>query len=147
MRTRATMKTEATTAGRTPSETTEARRFALILTGVLILLGLFALWKHHPTRAGACLAAAALVPVLAYLARPVWIRFFRAWMKFAEILGCVMTRVILTVFFYALLTPYGLVARLFRKDPLDLGWKRRKPSYWIETPMAVPERERYERQY
>jgi hypothetical protein len=88
-----------------------------------------------------------LAPLLAYLAYPVWVRFFRAWMKFAEILGRVTTRVILTVFFYALLTPYGLVARLFRTDPLDLSWKHRKPSYWIEKPVAAPERERYERQY
>jgi hypothetical protein len=151
MMTRGTMTTEATTAAamtrKTISETKEARRFAFLLAGMLVLLGLLALWKHHSTRAGACLTAAALAPALAYLAYPAWIRFFRTWMKFAEILGCVMTRVILTVFFYALLTPYGLVARLFRKDPLDLSWKRRKPSYWIEKPMAAPERERYERQY
>lgn len=132
---------------RTISEKKEARRFALILAAILGLLGLLALWKHHSSRAQACLAAAMLAPVLAYLAYPAWIRFFRAWTKFAEVLGWVMTRIILTLFFYALLTPYGLVARLFRKDPLDLSWKRRKPGYWIEKPMAAPERERYERQY
>ena len=145
---------------RTISEKKEARRFALILAAILGLLGLLALWKHHSSRAQACLAAAicvtragaaASIPtraeVAAYLAYPAWIRFFRAWTKFAEVLGWVMTRIILTLFFYALLTPYGLVARLFRKDPLDLSWKRRKPGYWIEKPMAAPERERYERQY
>ena len=141
------MMTRKTMTERTISETKDARRFALILAGILGLLGLLALWKHHPSRARACLAAAVLAPVLAYLAYPVWIRFFRAWMKVAEVLGWVMTRVILTVFFFALLTPYGFVARLFRKDPLDLSWKRRKPSYWIEKPTAAPERERYERQY
>jgi hypothetical protein len=133
--------------GKTISETREARRFSLLLAGILVLLGLLALWKHHPARARACLAAAVLAPALAYLAFAVWIRCFRAWMKFAELLGWVMTRVTLTVFFYALLTPYGLVARLFRKDPLDLSWKRRRSGSWIEKPIAAPERERYERQY
>jgi hypothetical protein len=129
------------------SETREARRFSLFLAGIGVLLGLLALWKHHPSRARVCLAAAVLAPLLAYLAFPLWIRFFRVWMKFAEMLGWVMTRVILTVFFYALLTPYGLVSRLFRNDPLDLNWKRRKPSYWVEKPAAAPESESYERQY
>ncbi len=134
-------------ARKTLSEQKEARRFALILAGVLILFALLAWWKHHPMRVRACLAAAALAPILAFWVFPLWIRFFRLWMKIAELLGWVMTRVILTVFYFLLLTPYGLVARLFREDPLDLNWKRRKPSYWIDQPPVAPERERYERQY
>jgi hypothetical protein len=129
------------------TERREARRFSLILAGILVLLALLAWWKDHETRAQACAVAAVLAPALAYLAFSVWIRFFRVWMKFAEVLGWVMTRVILTVFFYVLLTPYGLVARLFREDPLDLNWKRRKPSYWIDKPSVAPKQERYERQY
>lgn len=132
---------------KTRSETREAKRFSLILAGILIALGLLAWWKGHDRRAMACGGAAILAPLLAYLAFPLWIRFFRVWMKFAEALGWVMTRVILTVFFYVLLTPYGLVARLFREDPLDVSWKRRKSSYWIDKPAAAPELERYERQY
>jgi hypothetical protein len=131
----------------TISQTREARRFSIVLAAILVLLAVLALWKHHPTRARACLASAVLAPALAYLALPLWIRFFRVWMKFAEVLGWVMTRVILTVFFYAMLTPYGLVARLFRRDPLDLDWRHRKPSYWIDKPPLAPEQERYERQY
>jgi hypothetical protein len=131
----------------TISQTREARRFSLILAGILGLLAVFALWEHHPTRARTCLVSAVLAPALAHLALPLWIRFFRVWMKFAGVLGWVMTRVILTVFFYVLLTPYGLVARLFRRDPLDLDWQQRKPSYWIDKPSVAPEQERYERQY
>jgi hypothetical protein len=136
-----------TTTARTISEKREARRFSLLLACILALLGTLALWKHHPSRARACLAAAVLAPLLAYLAPPVWIRFYRTWMRFAELIGWMMTRVILTLFFYGLLTPYGLVTRLFRSDPLDLSWKLRKASYWVEKPAAAPERERYERQF
>jgi hypothetical protein len=135
------------TSGKAASEAREARRFSLLLAGTLGLLGLLALWKHHPARARACLAAAVLAPILAYLALPVWMRLFGLWMKFATLLDWLMTRFVLTVFYYALLTPYGLVARLFRGDPLDLSWKRRKPSYWVEKPAAAPERDRHERQY
>jgi hypothetical protein len=134
-------------AKQTKSEAREARRFALILAGILVVLALLAWWKGHDRRALACGAGALLAPLLAYLAFPLWIRFFRVWMKFAEALGWVMTRVILTVFFYLLLTPYGLVSRLFREDPLDLSWKRRKPSYWIDKPASASGPERYERQY
>lgn len=138
---------ETTDAVATAAETQRSQRFSALLGGTLIVLGLVALWRHHPLRAGACLAAAVLAPAAAYLASPLWVRVFRAWMKFAELLGWLTTRVVLTVFFYALLTPYGLVSRLLRQDPLDLNWRRRRPSYWIDKPSSPPARERYERQY
>ena len=42
------------------------------------------------------------------------------WMTFAAILGWVMTRVILSIVFYLIITPIGLVTRIIGEDFLAL---------------------------
>lgn len=57
--------------------------------------------------------------------------FYRVWMLMAAALGWVMTRLILTVVFYGLLTPLGLGARLLGTRFLELEIDKACPSYWI----------------
>jgi hypothetical protein len=52
-------------------------------------------------------------------------------MKFAEIMGAIMTRVILTLSFYVVITPFGLLLRLMGKDLLDIRMDRPRDTYWI----------------
>ena len=70
----------------------------------------------------------------------------RAWLKFAEVLGAVNTRAILSVLFYAVLTPIGVVLRAFR-DPLDRTLDDRAASNWKRRPAGPVTRERYEQQF
>ena len=53
------------------------------------------------------------------------------WMIFAIILGWFMTRIILSLLFYLVLTPIGLTLRILGKDLLNLRFNGSK-SYWIE---------------
>jgi hypothetical protein len=129
------------------SETKEARRFALILVILLSALAGLSFWRHHTNRAAILIGAAALVAVVSLAAFPVWMRFFRLWMKFALVLNWVMTRVILSVFFYVVLTPVGLVMRLIGKAPLDLAWKDGKATYWIDKPAGETSLSRYEKSF
>jgi hypothetical protein len=47
------------------------------------------------------------------------------WFGLSAILGTIMSRVILTVIFFILVTPIGLLRRAFGKDPLKMKlWKR-----------------------
>lgn len=54
----------------------------------------------------------------------------KVWMGIAVILGFIMTRVILSILFYFVVTPIGLVARLFKKDFLNLKLNRNSETYW-----------------
>ena len=76
------------------------------------------------------LAFALWIPALLFPAalRPV----YKTWMKIGETLGFVNSRIILFIFFYLILAPFGMVLRLFGFDPM-----RRKLddsiSYRIES--------------
>ncbi len=51
------------------------------------------------------------------------------WLKFAEILGSVMSKVILSVVYFVFLVPIAVLYRLTKKNPLFL--KRRQGSYYV----------------
>ena len=129
------------------SEEREAKRFGVIL-GVLFLgLASFALWRGHTGRATVVAVLAVSAAILPFLAPALWLRVFRRWMQLAEVLSWVMTRVILTVFFYLVLTPVGLFMRLIRKDLLDERFRDGRPTYWKDKDPITPTLERYAKRF
>ena len=58
-----------------------------------------------------------------------------------------MTRVILTVLFCLVVTPTGILARMFGKHFLDIKFDRNVDSYWIARKSAAVERKSYENQF
>ena len=121
----------------------DLRKFGLVMTVPLALIGGYLWWKGRgaaPYVVGAAaffLLSGLLVP---QLLRPVE----KIWMKFAEILSAIMTRVILTLAFYLVISPFGLLLRLLGKDLLNLRFDQERESYWIpvepDGPASRPDR-------
>jgi hypothetical protein len=85
----------------------------------------------RPGVKGAFLAAAVVLLGAGLFVRPVGALIARAWLKLAEVLGAVNSRIILAAIFYLFLTPIAVLARLIRGDFLHLrkrGGAGR--SYW-----------------
>jgi len=134
------------------TEKEQAQQFALTLPVILGALSALLYWgvgPFHvkPRLATALLIAAPAVCAVAVILPPVWLRFFRLWMKLAEGLAFVMTRVILSVFFFLILAPIGLAMRLFGRRPLDTAWKDGKSTYWIDKEPGEYTVERYQKQF
>ena len=53
------------------------------------------------------------------------------WFKFGIFLGKVVSPIILGFIFFIVVTPTGILVRLFKKDLLNLKFHSRQ-SYWIE---------------
>jgi hypothetical protein len=51
-------------------------------------------------------------------------------MGFGLFMGATISRLILVVVFYLVVTPTGLAMRAMGKHPLDLRWDREAASYW-----------------
>ena len=71
----------------------------------------------------------------------------KVWMTLALILGWFMSRVILTILFYLVLTPIGFIAKIFRKRFLSLKLDKEKKSYWEKREERLPSITEYERQF
>lgn len=107
----------------------DIQKFGYLVGGIIVLIGLFILWKgtaDYRIFLGLGLALIILGAVIPLILKPI----YYIWMVFATILGWIMTRVILTVIFYLIVTPIGLIAKIFRKKFLDLSFKTNDTTYW-----------------
>ncbi len=72
---------------------------------------------------------------------------YKIWMIFSIILGFIMTRIILSVLFYSVITAIGFLSRLFGRKFLDLNFKTDEKSYWNLRSSSSELTEDYERQF
>ncbi len=56
---------------------------------------------------------------------------YKIWMGFAFALGWVISRIILTILFYLILTPIGTLAKVFGKKFLNVNFNNKAKSYWM----------------
>ncbi len=116
------------------------QKFGFTVGGVFGLLGGVLLWKHGGEGvAGWILLGIGLFLIGSALLRAPWLPLIeRIWMAVATVMGEIMTRVILTVVFVVVLTPLGIVQRLFRRKEAVAS----KDSFWIrrEQPLRNMER-------
>ncbi len=128
-----------------PSRT--LRQFAGMWT---LFFGGLACWQglvRDNTTVAWILAGLALAVGPLGLIKPQAIRLvFVGAMLLAFPIGWLVSRVILALIFYGLITPVGLVLRLTRRDPLCRGYRPDLESYWQPKPMPTDVRS-YFRQF
>lgn len=128
------------------SDKRQLRNFGLSVGGVVFLIGAFLFWKSNANALNFLGVGAALV--LFGLTFPaILLPLQKIWMTFAVIMGWVMTRIILAVLYYFILTLIGLVARLTGKQFLELKWDRSQHTYWNFRENRDFERKIYEKQF
>jgi len=121
------------------------KEFGLIVGGVFVLLGLWWLYRGKFTTAAYVLSAAGAVLILCGLILPRLLTVPRKfWMKLAEGMSYVSSRIILAVVFFLVLTPIGLVKRAMGWDPLQRRSGSRH-TFWQTYPERNPRH--YERMF
>ena len=55
----------------------------------------------------------------------------KTWIKFGEILGSIVSPIVMAIIFFGIVTPIGLFLKLIGKDVLKLK-QDKKNTYWIE---------------
>ncbi len=130
------------------ADTTHAqeRSFGLSVGAVFWLLAAFALWRGRQAT-GCTLGLVAVALLVPAVTRPAWLRIPSGlWWRMAHVLGRINARVILSVFFFVVITPTGLVLRLCGWDPLHLR-RTDRGSGWMPHPQRHRDPKHYERMY
>ena len=127
--------------------TRDLRKFGLLVGGVFALLGAWFLLRHKS--AWPWLMAPGGLLVLLGLVAPGWLKYpYRAWMTMAFLMGTVVSTLILTVFYFLVVTPLGLLGRAFGKDFLSQKLNPHAKSYWLlRDRSAVRSPAEYEQQF
>jgi Zn-dependent protease with chaperone function len=121
------------------------RRFGLTVGLVILFLGCVLLWRHRG--AGWPLISIGTILVLAAGFAPLTLKWVHApWMILSLALGWIVTRILLTIVFFFVVTPIGLLQRLFGKRAIEVAFKADVASYW-QSRTAPPMPEDYEKQF
>lgn len=124
----------------------DLRKFGLLVGGVFAVLGVLFLLRHKAHYPWFLIPGVVLVVSGAVFPRALKYIYI-AWMSVAVVLGFVMAHVILTLFFFLVITPIGLVARLFGKDFLGLKLDKQATTYWIRREQKSKAQANYEQQF
>jgi hypothetical protein len=125
---------------------TTLKKFAIIMFVALTIIGTILLLKNNDTYIWFYSSGIVLFLLSIFatnLIKPVYI----TWMKFAFILGWLNTRLILSIMFYLVFSPIGLLMRLFGVDMLDRKIEKNKESYWKNKDKKEFKPGDYERQF
>ena len=128
------------------SEKSDLRKFGITIGVILLIIAGFLFWKEKESfqillTFGVTLCILGIV--IPFILKPIyWV-----WMIFATILGWIMTRVILSLLFYIIVTPIGLIPRFFGKQFLELQWDKSKESYWNFRTSEQKQNGNYEKQF
>ena len=113
--------------------------FILLIIGVFLFVREKGLFVYLFSIGSILIILGGIVPVLL---KP----FYKVWMTFAVIIGWIMTRIILSILFFSIITIIGLFTRLLGKDFLNLNSKNNK-SYWNIRNKEYELNQDYEKQF
>jgi hypothetical protein len=123
------------------------KEFGLLVGTVFVLLGGWWFYRGKMANVPAVLLllGTSLI-VLALIFPRALVYPNKAWMKLAEVLAFVMTRIILGIVFFLIVTPIGVIKRLSGWDPLR---RRMAPSasYWHSYSTRQRDKRHYEKMY
>ena len=128
------------------NDKSDFRKFGITIGLFLIILAGFLFWKGRGSFE--ILLASGFFLFVLGLTIPIILKpIYWIWMIFAVILGWIMTRVILGLLFYAVITPIGLFSRLSESKFRNLKWDKFKDTYWNYRTTKQLNNEDYERQF
>ena len=128
------------------SEKSDLRKFGITVGLILMIVSGFLFWKEKESFQ--ILITSGAILLILGVTIPVILKYiYWVWMIFATIIGWIMTRVILSLMFYAIITPIGFILRLFGKQFIELSWNKTESTYWKYRSNCIFEKENYEKQF
>ena len=105
--------------------------FALIVSGALLAIAAYQRWRGaEPWVVLTLVSIAAVLSLLSAIAPSLLRPVYRGWMYIGEALGWLNTRIILSLVFFLVVTPIGLLMRLFGRSPIATA---KRDSYWTDV--------------
>jgi len=121
------------------------RDFGITIGIILLSVSVFLFFKESNFYnlifylAGSFLGLGLILPVVL---KPIYF----IWMIFSLLIGWFMTRLILSLLFYLVITPIGVILRLTGKDFLKIK-KLKQTSYWNYRESQIENNQNYEKQF
>lgn len=124
----------------------DLRKFGLTVGIVLVVIGILLFYFEKSSAIYFAVIGGSLILfgiLFPQLLKPL----NKIWMGLAIILGFIMTRVILSILFYLVITPIGSLAKVFGKKFMVLKYDKSVKSYWEKRSIIQKKQIDYDRQF
>jgi hypothetical protein len=122
------------------------RKFGLSVGAVLLLIALWMTIKNQAPLFRAILGVTGILLVIGGLIIPQSLRkVYGIWMGMAFAIGWVVSRALLIGMFFFVLTPIGFIARLFKKEFMDVKFIKSRETFWVKK--KIDKTINYEKMY
>ena len=106
------------------------RNFGVVFFIVFLIIALWPFIKGENLRLWA-FTISLLFLILGLLNAKILTPLNKMWIKFGEILGNIISPLVMGIIFFGIVTPTGLLLKLIGKDVLKLK-QNKKDTYWTE---------------
>ena len=106
------------------------KSFGILFFIVFLLIAIWPVLESESIRVWS-LAISIIFLVLGIINSKILSPLKKGWIKLGEILGKVVAPVVMGFIYFVVITPIGVLMRLFGKDLLNIKFNKNK-SYWIK---------------
>ena len=106
------------------------RSFGTVFFVVFLLIGLWPVLNGNEPRIWS-IVISLIFFILGILNSKILTPLNKLWFRFGIFLGNIISPIIMGIVFFLVVTPTGLIMKLFRKDLINLK-KNNSNTYWIE---------------
>ena len=106
------------------------RSFGIVFFVVFLLIGLYPLFKNNDIRIWSLIVSLVFL-LLGLKNSKILTPLNILWFKFGMMLGKYVSPIVMGLVFFLVVTPTGIIMRIFNKDLLKLK-RRNINSYWIK---------------
>jgi len=111
-------------------KTSSNKSFGIVFFIVFLVISLYPLVNQEDIRIWSLIIAFIFL-ILAFLKSKILTPMNKIWTKFGLFLGNFISPIVMGIIFFFVVTPIGLLMRLFGKDVLNLK-KNKFSTYWIK---------------
>ena len=112
------------------------KKFGFFFTFVFTILAFYFLFIDSILWAQALAILAAFFLLITVIIPQVLLPLNKLWMRLGLLLGMIVSPIVLGIIFFGLVTPYGVVMRMFGRDELRLKFTK-KSSHWISRSESI----------
>ena len=113
------------------------KSFGIVFFVFFLAVGLYPLINEDNIRIGSIVISIIFL-ILGLINSQILTPLNILWFKFGMLLGRFVSPIVMGLVFFLVVTPTGLIMRLFNKDLLKLR-KNKNSSYWIKKPETKSE--------
>ena len=106
------------------------RSFGIVFFIVFFVIAVYPLLNHGELRLWS-LTISLMFLILGIINSKILLPLNKLWFRFGILLGKIVSPIIMGIIFFLVVTPIGLIMRLFNKDLLKLKYNNHQ-TYWIK---------------